>query len=151
MAREISQRTGELVIGLVLAALGVFVFIVARGMPVGSAGEPGPGALPVALGALLVVAGLLIAAIAWRKMPSENVALGHGDVLIAIAALAIVGFVFEPAGAPLVLGVMLTLLFKAFARTSWWRAALGGVIGAAATWLFFVQLLDVQLPAGFGN
>src|SRR3954469_21877407 len=100
MAREVSQRAGELVIGLVLAALGVFVFTVARGLPVGSAGEPGPGALPLALGVLLVVAGLLVAAVAWRKTPPETtVALGHADVLYAIAALAVVGFVFESAGA----------------------------------------------------
>jgi putative tricarboxylic transport membrane protein len=152
MPQEVRQRTGEIVIGLALAALGIFVFVVARQMPFGTLGEPGPGVLPVTLGALLVVAGLLVAGVAWLRTPRDPVVpLGHADVVCGIAALAVVGFVFEALGAPLVLALMLTLLFKVFARTSWWRAALGGIVGSAATWLFFVRLLDVPLPAGFGN
>src|SRR5690348_12883330 len=104
MPREIDQRTGEIVIGLALAALGVFVFVMARQMPFGTLGEPGPGVLPMTLGVLLVGAGLLVAALAWRAMPrAAAIPLGHADVLVGIAMLLLVGFVFEPLGAPLVL------------------------------------------------
>jgi hypothetical protein len=152
MPREAAQRTGEIVIGFALALLGVCVLAAAQKMPFGSIASPGPGVMPAALGALLLLAGGLVALAAWRATPREaRVALGHADVIGAIAALVAAGFLFETLGAPLVLAVFLTALFRLLARTSWWRALLGGVLGSAATWLFFVQLLDVQLPFGPGR
>ncbi len=152
MPREAARRTGEIVIGFALAALGACVFAAAKKMPFGSIANPGPGVMPAALGVLLLVAGALVALSAWRSTPREaRVELGHADVIGPVAALVAVGFLFEMLGAPLVLAVFLTLLFRLLARTAWWRALLGGVLGSAATWLFFVELLDVQLPFGLGR
>ena len=152
MPREAAQRTGEIVIGFALALLGACVVAAARKMPFGSVANPGPGVLPFALGVLLLAAGALVALAAWRSTTREaRVELGHADVIGAVAALVTVGFLFETLGAPLVLAVFLTALFRLLARTSWWRAVLGGLVGSAATWLFFVALLDVQLPIGLGR
>jgi putative tricarboxylic transport membrane protein len=148
--------SGDVLIGGALTAVGAYVLATGLGMPMGSASLPGPGVLPSAVGALLLLTGLLIAVLSWRRaqraQSSETRSAGSmaWNVLIAVGALFFGAAFFKTLGAPAVLAIMLAVLFKAFARTSWWRAVLSGAAGAALAWLFFVRLLEVQLPVGFG-
>ena len=159
MVRRIGLATGELIVGLAFIALGAYVFATASGMPMGVPSLPGPGVLPGVIGILLVVAGVLIFVSSLRRRAAGGeesspefrpwVELGHVNVLIGIGCLFSAIFLFEVAGAPAVFAVMLTVLFKAFANTSWWRSVIGGVVGSGIAWLVFVRLLEVQLPLGF--
>jgi putative tricarboxylic transport membrane protein len=159
MVGRIGLATGELIVGLAFIALGAYVFATASGMPMGVPSLPGPGVLPCVIGILLVVAGALIVVSSRRRRaaggeePSlgfgHGVEFGHVNVLIGMGCLFLAIFLFEVAGAPAVFAVMLTVLFKSFADTSWLRSAIGGVVGSGIAWLVFVRLLEVQLPFGF--
>jgi Tripartite tricarboxylate transporter TctB family len=149
MAREISARRGEGGVAAVLLLVALFVIWTARAMPAGTVALPGPGFFPTALGVLLALVslGIVVRAAAMRG-PSVAVSLGHRDIAVALAALLVLAFVFEPLGAIPTLGVFLFVLFAAFARIALWKAGGAAVIGAALAWVVFVQLLGVQLPRG---
>lgn len=151
MARHVNSRRGEAGVALVLLGLGIYVAWTARAMPAGTIALPGPGFFPTALGVLLALAALgVLVRIGLQRGAAGQVELGHRNIAIALAALLGVALIFEPVGAIPTLGLLLLVLFKAFARIAWWKAALGAIIGMALTWLVFVYLLGVQLPgAGF--
>lgn len=147
MAQHVNSRRGEAAVAVVLLGLGIYVAWTASEMPAGTLALPGPGFFPVALGVLLALAAVgVLVRIAMQRKPAVTVELGHRDIAIALAALLCVAAMFEPVGAIPTLGLLLLVLFKAFARIPWWKAALGAIIGMALAWFVFVFLLGVQLP-----
>lgn len=149
MTPGVNVRRGEAAVAFVLLCLALYVIWAARGMPAGTVALPGPGFFPIAVGALLAVVSLgVIVRLMRQRAPAERVPLGHRDVAIAMAALLGVAIAFEPLGAVLTLGLLLFVLFAAFARIPLWKAAVGAALGAGFGWFAFVYLLGVQLPRG---
>ncbi|HEY1246069.1 MAG TPA: tripartite tricarboxylate transporter TctB family protein [Hyphomicrobiaceae bacterium] len=134
--------------GLALLASGVFFASLAALLDFGRVGLPGPGFFPFVLGiALCLLAGAILFQV-WRGASgSDAIFLGHRDVVIAMAAMAGLAFVFERIGAYVALGAFTAALLLLVARTALWRAVLGVVLGMVAVWLFFGMALGVQLPA----
>jgi len=142
-------RAGSLIFILV----GGYALVLSTQFPLGQWNEPGAGVLPLSLSILLCISGMLwfIAGkpkegektgIDWRaiaklvKVPFQIVALTAALVLM----LTRVGFL---------LGTMI-YLFLIFAWVSRFklRVAIGlAVVLGTGSWLFFVKLLLIQLPA----
>jgi hypothetical protein len=133
--------------------VGGYALVLSTKFPLGQWNEPGAGVLPLSLSILLCISGMLwfIAGkpkegektgIDWRaiaklvKVPFQIVALTAALVLM----LTRVGFL---------LGTMI-YLFLIFAWVSRFklRVAIGlAVVLGTGSWLFFVKLLLIQLPA----
>ncbi|MDF0595188.1 tripartite tricarboxylate transporter TctB family protein [Psychromarinibacter halotolerans] len=61
MARETGTLLRSLMAGAVVAAFGAFVAAIALTYPLGSAFRPGPGFVPLGIGVLLIVLGVIVA------------------------------------------------------------------------------------------
>lgn len=146
--RQIPTGVGELVMAAALLAVGIAFFWQSASLPFGTVGLPGPGFFPFVLGIALSVFALAIAIRSARQHRAGTVQLGHRDVLVVFAALAGVGFAFEPLGAYATLGLFTAALLLIVGRVPLWRAVFSASLGMAAAWAFFNLLLGVQLPAG---
>ena len=143
-----SKRGGGAIIAGLLAGCGAFLAWQALLLDIGDAGLPGPGFFPLLLAAGLLGIALLLAIDCWRSSASEAVEIGHRDVLISIAALLSVPVLFEPAGAPITLGLFGMASLVLIGRVSPLLAIAASGLGMTACWYFFAVLLGVQLPIG---
>ena len=146
----VSARTGEIVLCLVFAALAGYVMFAASRMPMGSYTLPGPGVFPLALGVMLAVASL--ARVAWQfarpGLERDTVALGHVNIVIAVAALCGVALALEALGFIVTMGAFLAVLFAALARREWWRAIVSAAVAVVCFYYFFDRFIGVTLPMG---
>jgi putative tricarboxylic transport membrane protein len=145
-----SLRRGEAVAALVLLLLACGVVWQAARMPPGTLGAPGPGAFPGALGVLLaaICIGLLVRAWRMSAAEDESIVLGHRDIALTLAALVVLGLLFEWLGFVLSAGLFMLVLFRAFAPLRWIGAIVAAAATAAVSYIVFVRLLGVSLPAG---
>jgi hypothetical protein len=143
-----SKRRGGAVIAGLLAGCGAFFACQALLLDIGDSGRPGPGFFPFLLATSLLGIALLLAIDCWRSSASEAVEIGHRDVLISIAALLLVPVLFEPAGAPITLGLFGLASLVLIGRVSPLLAIAASGLGVTACGYFFAVLLGVQLPIG---
>jgi len=145
----IGARRGGLMAAGVLALTGlVFAWQAAR-LDLGQVGLPGPGFFPLALALLLMAFSGAIALEGWLgSAKDEPLEFGHPQVLITFAALLAVPILFEPLGALLALGLLTAVLLVFIARVSLVLAVPSSVLGMAACWYLFQELLGVRLPIG---
>jgi putative tricarboxylic transport membrane protein len=148
LPRAFSDRSGGIVVAGMLGAAGAIFIWQASLLDLGSIALPGPGALPLFLGAILVMCAALIGIAGWRSCEGEAVEFGHRDVLITIAALLAIPLVFEPLGAPIALGLFGIAILVLIGRVALLLAIAATSLGLAACWYFFQVLLGVQLPTG---
>ena len=148
--KRIAAR-GDFVSGIVLAALGAFVVVRARGWAYMGDDGPGPGFFPTWYGSIMVVLSLALVArsvlaapgvvqpVKWRE-------LGRALVCWAafVAAIALMGYVgFEAAFA------LLTWFVVAFMARRPQRVAIPVALGGALLFhAIFVMLRQVNLPNG---
>ncbi len=142
------RRTiGEFAIAFTFLAIALAAIALAWRMPPGTVALPGPRVVPTALAIILALTGLALMIRAVRRAaPDERVALAPRDVVVAFLALVAVTFGFERLGAAPTLAVLLFVILRYIARQPAWRAALAALVGAAAAWLVFANLLGVTLP-----
>jgi hypothetical protein len=146
---EVDARRGGLLVAAGLAVTGAIFVWQASLLDLGHLGLPGPGFLPLVLGAVLVVLAIVIGINGLRTSDKgPPVELGHPRVLIALAALLPVPLVFEQLGAYLTLGLLSAAMLVFIARLSPVLAGVWTVLGMAACWLVFQVLLGVRLPMG---
>lgn len=145
------QRGGDIAGGALLAALGGAIAWGASRMALGSLAQPGPGMLPLALGVLLALCGVSLAANAWRcraDAAAAQIAFGGVRVWGTLAALIATAFAFEPLGYGPSAALLLALLVRLYSARGWLASLAIGAVAAAAGWVLFVLLLGVQLPRG---
>src|SRR5947207_15419031 len=92
----LSNRVGDTVIAGMLGLSGAFVAWQALRLGLGDLASPGPGFFPFFLGAILLLAALIIGLDCWRSPPTQAVEMGHRDVVISTAVLLLVPLLFEP-------------------------------------------------------
>jgi hypothetical protein len=144
---RIRQRSGEIAIAAALAGLGGFAGYGALQMPLGTASVPDAGFFPLACAGGLALGSLWILVRAWyRRAGVEGCDLGHAAVAVVVAGLAILSFVFEKYGFAMLFPV-LTAVIRTLAGRTWLHAAAIAAALSFGTWVFFVVLLGVQLPA----
>jgi len=139
---------------------GIFWFVVGIGLciwssfyEIGSIGQPGPGFLPMGLGALIAVFALVLIAAAVREKgdkgePIPVFSSRWKAVLMTLAALFLAALFFEK------IGYLLTFLFLSIflmilgGLRSWKRIAAISFCTALGVYLCFVLLLKQPLPVG---
>ena len=144
---RVSQRSGEIAIAAGLAGLGGFAGYKALQMPLGTVSVPDAGFFPLACAGGLALGSLWILARSWYRRPgAEGCDLGHATVAVVVVGLAILSFVFEKYGFATMFPV-LTSVIRALSGRTWLHAAIVAAALSFGTWVFFVVLLGVQLPA----
>ncbi|MEK7230768.1 MAG: tripartite tricarboxylate transporter TctB family protein [Pseudomonadota bacterium] len=146
---QVDPRRGDLVIAVLLLALAAFFLWGAWRMPAGTFAVPGPGVVPMILGALLAATALVLfikALIGDRSEAGVSVAFGVAPIAIVFAALTAVALAFERAGFLVTLSVFMFVMLRAVSRLGTLRSVLVAVgIVLAAGW-FFDSVLGVNLP-----
>ena len=140
------DRISEIIFGLIITCLGLFVFIMAKGFPELPEGHPGPGLFPAYLGAGLFLCGilLLINAIRFQNFPTSGF---EGKWILVVSILAtmfifpffykVVGFFVAIAISILFVGLLMRLKFIS--------AILTALITTGFIYLIFSQILHVPL------
>jgi len=143
------SRRGGLWTAAILALIGIGFASEALKLTFGNLDLPGPGFFPFALGLLLVALSVAVFIIALQE-PREaaKIEIGHGPVLITMAAMVATTALFERAGAFLSLGGFMLVMLLMVARVRIIPAILSSVISMLVVWYAFKVLLGVQLPAG---
>jgi putative tricarboxylic transport membrane protein len=143
-------RNGEAISGVVLAALGVYIFLQSRAWDYYTADGPGPGFFPTWYGVAMVVLSLALIvgsvrnggecrAIDWR---AASRALGTWAAFaVSVALMGVLGFMVSFA---LLTFFVVTFVFKRSVLT----AAVTAAAAAVVFHVVFPVMLDVQLPTG---
>ncbi len=161
-----------MVSGLVVALGGLALLLTALRIEEPQPAGPGigPGALPTALGALLIASGVVLAVIGLRQRPVRGIEadlVGSDDatavdelvfpaeppvplrkLLVVVGLFVGYACIFIPLGymlsTALYLGVMVTVID----RDRWRRNLVFAVVFAVVVYYGFTELLSVTLPAG---
>ncbi|HSB47899.1 MAG TPA: tripartite tricarboxylate transporter TctB family protein [Burkholderiales bacterium] len=145
-------KTGDVVSGAVLAGVGVFIIVEARGWDYLGPDGPGPGFFPLWYGVCMVALALLLvvtSVVQRASAPAKPVDWGEvGRALVAWTGLALcVGFLK-------ILGFLLAFgLFSFFLVAVMYRRPLGTSLAvsvgmAAGFYVLFPLALNVALPVG---
>ena len=155
---QAGRNTGELVMAVLLAALGVYLLIDAGAIAVpGSSNTVGPRFFPYAVGALTLVTGVGLGFRVLRgdRGPADDSEDVDPDAPTDWRAVAVIAVAFAAhallinvIGWPLAVALM-------FAAVSWALGAVGvvrpfliGLTLGCVAWIVFVKALNVALPGG---
>jgi len=147
-----TQRTADLWSGLFLAGLGLVVLVSSLQIKAAIAERLPPATLPLTLGSLLTLGGLLLAHRSWRS-PEENLPVewpnvtGAKRVLWALLGLAAYIALIEPLGLPLASGLF-TFGLVWYLDHRWQRDLIIGVVTGLVTYYVFIELLGLSFPVG---
>lgn len=144
----------DLVSGLFWLGIGLLLSIWSWTYQIGTLTQPGPGFLPLALGALVTLFSLvLIGSTLKSREPgagkSVSLFAGHWKkVLGTILVLLVAGFFFEKVGYLLTFFFLSLLLMIIAGLRSWKQILLVSFFTALGVYLCFVLLLKQPLPTG---
>ncbi|MEW6265930.1 MAG: tripartite tricarboxylate transporter TctB family protein [Thermodesulfobacteriota bacterium] len=147
-----TQRVADLVVGLVLAAVGLGIIIAAFQIEAAFAEKLPPRTLPVVMGVLLIVTGLLLSFRAWQyqgpavliEWPDRG---GWGRLAISYAAFCLYLVLISPLGFPL--ATLLYLSFHIwFLEKKIGRAAIVGLATSVLILFVFIRFLGLAFPVG---
>lgn len=138
--------TKDLAGGAILTLIGLYVLLRSLDYSIGTASEMGPGYYPMVVAIVLIVLGLLIAALSLRRsgvipMPEwRPLAAVLGSVLIFALGIRYLGLM------PAVIGCT----FACAAGHRGWNpkaTAIVAVVMAVSVWLLFSKFLGLTMPA----
>jgi putative tricarboxylic transport membrane protein len=151
-------NTGEAVLAVLLAALGIYLLIDAGAIAVpGSTNTVGPRFFPYAVGGLTLLTG---AALAIRTLrgdrgpadDSEDVDLDAPTDWRAVAVIAVAfvahALLINVIGWPLAAALMFAAVAWALGAVGVVRPFLIGLLAGCIVWIVFVKALNVALPGG---
>jgi putative tricarboxylic transport membrane protein len=133
------------------AAIALFALLViweSRALPVGGFANPGPGAWPVGLAAIL---GALGALTAWRGAGPTLVAIAWPERARASGILAIVAFAagaIEWLGYRVTILLVVVFLLRVLERKGWLATTIAAVGLSFGSYWLFATLLRTPLPLG---
>jgi putative tricarboxylic transport membrane protein len=141
--------TVDRVAGAALAVFGLFVLWQSRVLPLGSLGNPGPGYMPTALAALLVLGGVAVAALGGEAAGVRTLGFREWRHAIAIfAACAFAALALERLGYRLTIFLVLLFLLGVVERKRPVASIVFALAFAGGTFLLFDWFLRVPLPRG---
>lgn len=130
--------------GVLLVALGLFVAFYSRRYSMGSLASMGPGYFPTVLGILLSVLGAVIAIPALFQT-GESIRLQLKNLFFVITSLLVFAFGLETLG--MVLTTFLTIILATLATTVSWKFRIGLSLGGSLlTYLVFIVALKMLVP-----
>ena len=152
------RNTGEAVMALLLAVVGVYLLIDAGSIAVpGSSNTIGPRFFPYLVGGLTVLTG---AALAIRTLrgdrgpadDSEDVDLDAPTDWRAVGVIAVAflaqALLINVVGWPLAVALMFAAVAWALGAVGIVRPFLIGLVAGCVVWIVFVKALNVALPGG---
>ena len=136
----------DLICGLLLAAFGTTYFWLSLAHGMGTAARMGPGYFPRALGALLVVLGIAIAARSFVIAGARLERFSPRPFLVIATAVALFGLLLRLAGLPVAIVVL--VLVGSLAGRDWsWRQTSALAVGLAVlSTLAFPLALGLPIP-----
>lgn len=148
------RSTAEVALSLGVLALGAGAALVAFSLPSeGGYSGIGPNFFPalVAGGLVALALWLLREALSggWRRLPRETVPFERRGFAWVSAGLVLHMALIGWAGFVIAGAVLFTFVARAFGSRHFLRDLAAGVALALAVYLFFTQLLNVNLPAGW--
>jgi putative tricarboxylic transport membrane protein len=146
-------KSGDIVSGAVLAGLGVFIIVEARGWEYVGPDGPGPGFFPLWYGVCMVALSILLVAMSLAQRASEpDKPVNWREIGRALAAWAGLALCV---GLLKILGFLLAFgLFTLFLVAVMYRRSLGTAVAVAVGmpvgfYLLFPVALNVALPIGW--
>ena len=141
--------TVDRVAGAALAVFAAAVLWESRRLPLGSVSNPGPAYMPVVLGALGLVGGIIIAVLGADSAPASSIGWREWRHTVAIfGACAFAALALERLGYRLTIFIALVFLLGVIERKRAVPTLVLAVAFAAGSFLLFDTLLRVQLPRG---
>lgn len=145
----VARWKAEVLAGALLAGIGgFFLYFGWRLPPPDEPGVPGPGTVPMLLGAIIVLCGISTALPGFLKADRDHLDLGGAKQGIALAGLILATALFEPAGFMLSTFVFLSSGFILLGGADWKRALPAAALVSGGLWIVFTKLLGVGLPYG---
>jgi putative tricarboxylic transport membrane protein len=155
---ELGRNTGELVMTVLLGALGVYLVLDAGNIAVpGSASNVGPRFFPYLVGGLVIATSLALGVRVFRgdRGPadeSEDVDPTAGTDWRAVGIIAVAflahALLINVIGWPLAVTLMFGTIAWALGARGIVRPMLAGAITSVVVWIVFVKALNVALPGG---
>lgn len=145
----VARWKAEVVAGALLAGIGGFFLSFGwRLPPPDEPGVPGPGTVPILLGAVILLCGAATAVTGFLKADRSGLDLGGAKQGLALAGLILATALFEPAGFMLSTFAFLASGFILLGGAGWQRALPAAALVSGGLWLVFTKLLGVGLPYG---
>ena len=136
-------------------AVGIFFWVYARSVEIGTWNEPGPGFLPFWGGIVLTAMsiGLLMRTFGGKLPPITHSFFPRADswkrVAATFAALIVYNLLLTPLGFTVTTFLFVGFLVRFIFPQSWTRTLVVAVLSAVAARLLFINFLETQLPKGF--
>lgn len=142
-----------MITSLVWVALGLAVVAAASRLRLGTWDAPGPGFLPVLIGATMVVLAVGAFVQEWRQRgaapaPAAAPAVNWWQVALTIAALVAYGLLLDRLGYVVTTLLVMGFLFRRVARLRWPVALTATVLSTLVSYALFALWLKVRLPRG---
>ena len=148
-----TQKSADLVVGVFVTLLGLFVVYAATTITGGAAHRLPPGTFPMVVGILLFFCGLGLAFKAWRLKDAGLVlkwpdGVGIRTIFVALASLACFIALMDPLGLPLATFLYLGFSIWYLKKSKWLMAVVIGLITGAVSYYLFIRLLALSFPEG---
>jgi hypothetical protein len=139
-------RVTNMIVALVVVAIGAAALVGSLSLGAGSAGQPGSGTWPLLISLILVLLGAVLAVTARGTSDAERfsgaswlVLIGLITMIVFVALISVIGFEIPAA--------LLTFVWLRFLGRESWRSSILTSLGVVvAFYLIFVAALQVPIP-----
>jgi putative tricarboxylic transport membrane protein len=146
------MKTAELVVGLGVAAIGVFIAVETSQITVAPLyAKVGPGVIPYLVAGGLILLGLLFAGNAvWRKAPAAQAAEASDwrPLVVISVGLILQMLLIERAGFVIASAVLFACVAYGFGSRRYLRDGIIAIVLAIVVYIGFTRGLSLPLPAG---
>jgi putative tricarboxylic transport membrane protein len=147
------MRRNDLISSVFFFLCGLLILAGSLNMAIGRLGEPGPGFLPLIVGALLVLMSLVLFVTALRRKRGERGIAGMGrkelfKIVTTSLSLVLYAVALKPVGFVLVTLILLVFLFRTIGELGWKVSLAGSLLTTIVFYLLFRVWLEVPFPMG---
>ena len=132
--------------GIMFIGFGILAIVVSRDYPMGSAMRMGPGYFPTYLGAIMILLGALISAIAFRVEGEKIGKFAWRPMILLSAAFLIFGWAIDHIGFIPALVIMIFLSSLAGKEFRVKEVAILAAVLTAGCWALFIKGLELPFP-----
>ena len=136
----------NLVVALLVVALGAAALVGSLSLGAGSAGSPGSGTWPLVLSVTIVVLGLVLAATARGTTDTERFSSASWLVLAGLVTMVAFVAVIDVIGFEIPAGLLAFVWLRFLGGESWRTSVITSVGVVIAFYLVFVAALSVPIP-----
>lgn len=142
----VTRLNTDLLAGAFFIVVGALMGVIATHYPFGSAGEMGPGYLPLTLSVLILVFGIVIGLRGLRAAHKETLVFALPIVLAIVAAVAAFGPLLERFGLVVAIPLLVVVSRVIGGHRNWIEILLISVVLTVFCALVFVWALNGSIP-----